>query len=440
MLIMIECKVSDYLTCSLLPGEVTCSIRELVDKLLEAFMLEDTLELFRPVAQNFMYETIMRFGDIQLKIPYSYNYKKQGVCIEFSGQGLDYYREYLSTHRSGADLRFAARRFIGLAKYGFKTKCSRFDVAFDEKHNNGDSEPQLLDLDVIKDTLKSRHFVTKFTKGDPVNQSEKLESIVFTVDIGKIDKKLPCRFIESENLSTGRIGKTIELGRRKSNSFVRFYDKLAEQEAHKFEVPPELHSWVRFEIEFKGSRANSVFFAYAKFDNDRDFANYMRSVALGIIRFIEPDHSRKYNCTTCSWWYEFLCNAKSARLVYNKPKYNKYVRSRESAIRQNAATFTALLMCDIGNLKSFISYGTKKLSKSARAILSDYRAIQFLDSEEYERVYKESTTPETGYDFWKRHAYLSSATDEEFEEFMSQCADDMCREVEKILDAKAIAL
>lgn len=295
---MITCKPSDYLTCTLKPGEVTCSINELIDKMVEAFMLEDVADLFRPVAQNFMYEQILRFGDIQLKIPYLYNYKNQGVCIEFSGQGLDYYREYLATHRSGADLRFAARRFLGLAKLGFKTQCSRFDIAFDEKHNVNDNDEQLLDLDVIKTTLKELRFVTKFRKGDPLQQSGTFESVVL-INPKKIDKDLPYRFIESENLCSGRIGKTIELGKRKSSSFVRFYDKLAEQEAHGFDLPPELRSWVRFEIELKHNRANSAFFAFAKFDNDRDFCNYMRGVALRMLRFIELSHSRKYNCNTC---------------------------------------------------------------------------------------------------------------------------------------------
>lgn len=435
---MIEFKVSDYLTCSLLPGQVTCSIRELVDKLLEAFMLEDVAKLFRPVAQNFMYENIMRFGDIQLKIPYAHNYKKQGVCIEFSGQGVNYYREYLAIHRVNADLRLACRRFIGLAAFGFKTNCSRFDVAFDEKHNKDIAEDILLDLDRIKETLLAGDFVTKFRKGDPLQQSWELKPSVFTVDFDKIDKDLPYCFIESQDIASGRIGKTIELGKRKSNSFVRFYDKLAEQEAHKFEVPPELGSWIRFEIEFKKNRANSVFAAYAKSKSDIDFANYIRSVALDLIRFIDLNKSRKYNCTTCAWWYEFLNKVKSAKLINNKPKYNKYVRALESKKRQQAASFAALLLCDRKNLKSIVLQGIKKQSKSAEEIISDYNAIRYLDPADYERVYKESTTPETGMEFWKRFAHVPDADDEEFEEFMNICADDMCREVEKILEAAAL--
>ncbi len=432
---MIECKVSDYLTCTLKPGNVECTVDYLVNKVVEAFMLEDIIGLFIPVARNFMYDNIMRCGDIQIKIPYDLNYKKQGVCIEFSGHGLAYYLEYLSTYRSGADLRFVARRFIGLAKLGYKTQCSRFDIAFDEKHNVGDIDEPLLDLDQIEDTLNKGDFVSKFRKGDPkIHSGEFTSNVVVTTKY--FDKKLPYRIIVSKNFSSGRIGKTIELGKRKSNSFVRFYDKLAEQEAHNFEVPPELSSWVRFEIEFKHSNASSVFEAYAKFDNDRDFANYMRGVALDLLRFVEPDHSRKYNCSTCSWWFEFLNKVKSAKLVHIKPKYNSYVRAMESKRRQQSATLAAVIMCDRKNLKSLVVEGMHKQSMSAKRIMSDFNAIRFLSPEEYGRVYKESTTPETGLAFWKRHACLSEASDEEFEEFINKCADAMLCDLDKILGAE----
>lgn len=70
---MIECKVCDYLTCSLKPGNVECTVDDLVNKVIETFLLEDVADLFEPVAQNFMYEKILRFGDIQIKVPYEHN-------------------------------------------------------------------------------------------------------------------------------------------------------------------------------------------------------------------------------------------------------------------------------------------------------------------------------------------------------------------------------
>lgn len=432
---MIDVKVSDYITVSLLPGEIEgLAPMDLARKMLETWMLEDCFELFQQVSQNWMYEFILRFGDISLKVPYQHNMKKQGVCLEFSGAGVSYYREYLATHRVNADLRLACRRFIGLAKLGFKSKCSRFDVAFDEKHTKDDNEDVFLDLDVIKNTLLSRCFVSKFRKGDPMRKSLTLKSAVFSVDEKSIDDELPCNMIRSQNFSSGRIGKTIELGKRKSNTFVRFYDKLAEQESHGFSVSDDLISWIRFELEFKNTRANSILAAYAEFDNDDDFKKYVRGVALDIIRFVNSDHSRRYNCTTCAWWYNFLEKAEAAKLVYNKPKYNRYVRALESKKRQQAASFAALISCNRKNLKSIILSGFKKDSKTAKAIIADFEAIQALSPEEYDQVYKESTRLETGLEFWKHFALCSSASDEEFEKFLDKCLDLLCKDVEKILD------
>lgn len=435
MIVMIECKPSDYITMTCKPGSVNCTVEQMLFKVLYALLLDDMYKNFQVVAQNSNYEYIMRYADIQIKVPYMSNYKDQGICVEISGQGVDYYLEYLNLSRSGATLRFVLRRFIGLSKLGFKTQASRFDVAFDEKYKVGEQVEPYLNLDRIKTTLKSGLFVTKFRKGDPLVESGELKSAVFVAVPEEYDESVPYRFIESMNLSSGRIGKTIELGKRKSNSFVRFYDKLAEQEAHKFEVPADISHWVRFEIEFKHSNANSVMEAYAKCNTDREFVTYMRGVALDLIRFIDNDRSRKYNCTTCDWWYEFLQHADRAKLVHNAPKFNKYVRAIESKKRQQSATLAAVTRCDMQNLVSILVEGYKKDSKAARAIMADYKAIKDLPPDEYERVYKESTTPETGLEFWKRHFCCSNSTDEEFEEFIKKCVEALCEEVVKELQA-----
>lgn len=430
---MIECKPSDYITLTCKPGLVKCTVQQMLFKLLDTLLLDDMYKNFKVVSQNSRYEFIMRYEDIQIKVPYMSNYKTQGICVEFSGQGVDYYIEYLNHNRSGATLRYALRRFIGLSDRGYNTQASRFDVAFDEKYKVGEQVEPYLNLDRIKTTLKSGLFVTKFRKGEPLIESGELKSAVFVAVPEECDESVPYRFIQSMNLSSGRIGKTIELGKRKSDSFVRFYDKLAEQEAHGYEVPSDISHWVRFEIEYKHKNANSVMEAYAKFDTDREFVEYMRGVALDLIRFIDNDRSRKYNCTTCDWWYKFLKHADRAKLVHNKPKFNKYVRAVEGQKRQNAATLAALIKCDKQNLVSIIQEGFKKPSKNAQAIMDDHKAIKDLPPDEYELVYKKSTTPETGLEFWKRHFLSSSdsSTDEEFEEFMKKCVEALCDEVLK---------
>lgn len=422
---MVTCKVSDYITISLLPGNVECDIDGALDQLLRALYIEEWKEMFVYKCTTSRYEIIARFGDVQLKLPYVENFAKQGICLEFSGRGVDYFVEYL-TIKKKTTLRNAMSRFIGLCKFGFKTKSSRFDVAFDEIIKQSDTDKPFLDLALINNYLVNRQFVTQFRKGLPDHCSCELKTAVNYDDVNNMDSIVPYNRIESMNLSSGRIGKTIELGKRGSPSFVRFYDKLAEQEAHGYEVPSDYKSWVRFEMEFRKDNASSVLFEYATAESDESFAARMSSIAMGLIRFIELDHSRIYNCTTAEWWGGFLNYAQKGNLMRVKPKFNRYVRALDSKKRTQAATLAALVVCRPQNLKSILVEGLKHKSKSAEAIRADYKAIQFVSEDEYERVYKESTTPLTGYEFWK---CFKSMSDEDFEKWMDKAFESLCTDV-----------
>lgn len=437
---MISCKVSDYLTISVMPGEVECTRRALVEQAFRALYLEEWLdpkkEFFQFKCASQYYEYIYRFGDISLKVAYEHNFKKQGICLDFSGKGVDYYREYLAVHFVGIDLRKVCARFIALSKLGFKTNCSRFDVAFDEILNKGEESERCLDLDNLQSCLLGGQFVSRFRKADPeqlsgvvksapVSLSAQPEGEVFSEFIGGADGDLPFRIIHSLNLSSGRIGKTVELGKRKSSTFVRFYDKLAEQEAHKFAVDSAVSSWVRFEIEFKKKNAASVFFAFATAKDDNAFVEHMRGVALHLLRFVEITATRKYNCKTASWWDKFLHRVKGCKLCYNRPTYNKYVRSLESQKRQNAASLAALIMCRPQSLVDLIKLGYHKQSKTSKAIAADFKAIQNLSPKEFGQLYEENTKPLTGLEFWKQFCDASIHSDEFFEKWIDTFVDEL---------------
>lgn len=433
---MISCKVSDYLTISAMPGEVECTRRDLVEQAFRALYLYEWLDpkkdLFQFKCALQYYEYIFRFGDISLKVAYEHNFKKQGICLEFSGKGVDYYREYLATHFVGIDLRKACARFVALSKLGFKTNCSRFDVAFDEILKKGEESVRCLDLDTLQSCLLGGAFVSRFRKADPQQLTGTVKSApvvlsgeVVSEVVGGADCDLPYRVIQSLDLSSGRIGKTVELGKRKSNTFVRFYDKLAEQEAHKFAVDSSVSSWVRFEIEFKKTNAASVFFAFATAQDDNAFVEHMRGVALHLLRFVDITASRKYNCKTAEWWDKFLHRVKGCKLAYNRPTYNRYVRSIESQKRQNAASLAALIMCRPHTLVDLIKLGYHKQSKTSKAITADFKAIQNLSPKEFGNVYQENIKPLTGLEFWKQFCDSSRMSDETFEKFLDYFVEDL---------------
>lgn len=447
---MVSCKVSDYLTISVMPGDVECTRFGLVEQAFHALFLDDWLDpkndFFKFKCSSQYYEYIYRFGDISLKVAYNHNFKKQGICLEFSGQGLNYYREYLATRFVGVDLRRACARFIALSKFGFKTNCSRFDVAFDEIIKKGDCVECCLDLDVIQSSLLGGMFVSRFRKSDPEQLSGTVKSAPVAMAaqgefisevVSGADGDLPYRIIQSLDISSGRIGKTVELGKRQSNTFVRFYDKLAEQVAHKFDVDPAVEIWTRFEIEFKKTNAAAVFFAYASSKDDYVFIDYIRGVALHLLRFVQITATRKYNCKTADWWANFLHRVKRCKISVDRPKYNKYVRSIETQKRQNAASLAALLQCRPDTLRHIFKYGMRKQSKTSKAIVADFQAVRFLDPEEYGKVYRENTAPLTGLQFWNQFTG-NLLSDETFEKFVDYFVDDFVDKVLSDLVAEGI--
>lgn len=415
---MISCKESDYITISVLPGTSNVSLDVLLQKSLKSLYLSDLWDngLFEFMTQTKFYAGVYRYADIQVKISYIENFSRNGISFEFSGRGLDYYREFLSNHNT--TLRSACRRFVALSSVikGIKTTSSRFDVAFDEIILKDDEFEPLLTIDRVMDCIKNRAFVTKFRKSDATTSSGNVKPF-FVLNPSECDEVLPFNYIVSQDLSTGMIGRTVELGRRKSNSFVRIYDKLAEQSVKGNDVSKIKH-WTRFEIEFKHSAACSVFMLYCTSKDDVEFADNIRGKALELVRFVDLDRSRVYNCTVCQWWVDFLNGVEPYHLVIDKPSYNKYIRALNYQKKHNAASFATLLMCSPANARSILLEGLNNPTKTSLAIKNDYDAVSRLVAEQREKYYAKQNEKLTGLDFW-RQFYDGFSDDEFYDKFQS---------------------
>lgn len=387
----------DYLTISSLPLNSGLTVEQLLDKTLKALLIEDWWHFFEFYGSSKYYSAIYRYCNVSIKLPYPDNYCKNGVCIEFSGQGIDYYENYLSLVK-GVTLRTALNRFRLLYKFNVKTKCSRFDVAIDEKCYNDDLP--LLDLELIEETLKSRAFVSKFRRGEPKVESGELVSM-FLVKPEEIDPKLPYSIISSENLSTGRIGKTIYLGKRKSNTSVRIYDKLAEREVKGDDLPSDMTSWTRFEVEFHNKNASSVLAAYLDSENDKDFSQYLSRVCFDLIRFVNKDRSRLYNATVCDWWLKFLDSMSDSGMIINKLSQNQYIRSRKYAKKILAAMLAGLVECDDKFINELLEDGRQVTSKTKQRIIQDFNALSVLSEYELKKEIVKAEHVQTGEEFWR---------------------------------------
>lgn len=422
-----NCIKIDYLTCSLLPGTSTDSREAALSKLLYMLGLDGLQKEFMLMCSNYRYEAIYRYQNISLKISTEEKFAKNGICIEMSGTGIDYYQNYLAMHKN-LTLREAFNRFRLLYLEGYKTQCSRIDVAIDDKCF-GDDRP-ILCLDQIEHVLKSGYFITKFRRSDPIEESGEIVPIFKLPAPSTYDDKLPYRIIESMNMSTGLIGKTIYLGKRKSLSSVRFYDKLVEQQVKGEKPPDDLKHWVRFELEFHGKNAGAVLSKFLDCKDDFDFSKYISRVSYDLIRFVDKDHTRLYNCTVCDWWLLFLGSLEDKGMYINKLSTNHYLAYKKYAKRCLAACLAALVNCEPDQLNVLIEEGKANPSRSSMRIESDFNVYQGLSPGDKKAALEEAARTLSGEDYWRMFADQTEGSfDERMRNIFEEVAQSSPREL-----------
>jgi len=151
------------------------------------------------------------------------------------------------------------------------------------------------------------------------------------------DDDLLFTVINSMKLSTGHTAKTIYLGVvHESPSSIRIYDKFAEQQVKGAKLPSDLNHWVRLELELHEKNSMAVFSRFLDCKDIRDFSKYISRCIYYLIRFIEPDHSRTYNCTVCDWWMKFLESVDGSGMYINKLSTNKFLGAKRYLLRISA--------------------------------------------------------------------------------------------------------
>ena len=282
---------------------------------------------------------------------------KQGICIKFSGNGLAFYQEHLKNDYN-VDLQYVCKRWRALSVSGFFTRCSRLDFAADEKVY--DANKPLLTLRRVRESFKRREFTSR------LSLTRKTDSAALIV---------------SSDVSTKNdinLGDTVYVGKRTSNLMCRFYDKLAEQQAHKFSVDDGLSSWSRCEFEFHNSRAMAVFNAFCDNSPD-DFQCYMAEVINNYICFIYRDDSNVSRCSVKRWWREFLGTVKKSSLVIPPYKPARFSATQRWLDKSVFPTLAYYVKC-VGFsrfLKKLGEYVHKVPTKRIKEMIDDYNTCKF---------------------------------------------------------------
>jgi DNA relaxase NicK len=125
------------------------------------------------------------------------------------------------------------------------------------------------------------------------------------------------RNIEEYSSRKGKIApaKCMYVGSRKSEQYVRIYDKAKEQYSAKHQ--PELYNahWIRVELVLRRERArNAVKYIVESKGAGKELGECFAEMLNGYMQFIELDDTNITRCSVAEWWLNFLETLGSVKL------------------------------------------------------------------------------------------------------------------------------
>lgn len=213
------------------------------------------------------------------------------------------------------------RRFPGLHGYQF-SKRSLSGLIFSYSEDRSDASCQVrqsaletLSLSQQKDLLVvlSETFRAKFTRLDLTVDDSTGNLTKERVYQAYKDKAIRSRSQVREwveNRRKGAEGWTLYIGSRMSESFLRVYDKTAEQ-LQKGKIVPE--GIIRLESELKGAQAQTQAQRLIESDIEGWIKIFLQQIR-SQVDFIEHNDSNKSRCRLAEWWAEITKGEISFRL------------------------------------------------------------------------------------------------------------------------------
>lgn len=273
------------------------------------------------------YDRRLSYENVSLKLPLPDRYSEQGICLEFSSHGLDYFNSYLDSF--GVSFKSWLSMVRALCFRGYAVAVTRLDYAMDDICTSG-----------ARSTISLKRVINAVQNGEMCCKAR-----VWS-DQGDDFKRL-FSYKNSRKRRNGEDleGLTLQLGARQSEQICRFYDKFTEQKMKGNELPDDCSSWTRCEFEYKGGNAMAVVNAYIDY-SDADFAEYMAANALNFVRFVDRTSDNVSRCKVKRWWKCFLNGATKA-VKFNKVKAAKsaFMRFSRGFKKQYLRKFYTLIEC-----------------------------------------------------------------------------------------------
>lgn len=267
--------IIDYLTFSLKPDQQAHNKRDV-----DLAFITDFLKLgvewlnFENKGGRNGYPACYEYNDVLVHVPAPEHYDRMGYCVMMKGNGLRWYASLFKEFNIAVFL----RDLVALTDTGLSLNVSRIDVAMDDKCG-------ALDLDIIIEKALNHEYVSQSREKQVVR-----EHINF----------------KGDDMS----GRTIYFGSRNSNTYIRIYDKAAEQGV--------TGHWIRVEYEFKQEAAIRIVNALVL--TGEGFPAYFAQVSNHYLRFIELDDINRSRCSMSPFWGDFLGTVERASLAINEYK------------------------------------------------------------------------------------------------------------------------
>lgn len=139
---------------------------------------------------------------------------------------------------------------------------------------------------------------------DDYSKTINLDEVKKAQDLGNFAYVETIGYHESGERGGKDKGRTITFGSRQSQSYLRIYDKNVQSHG--------VIDAIRYEVEFKDEKADSVFESWCDFDfqDEQGAAKVIAGATLGAVRFCDRSSGDK-NLDRCDDlpWYEKLCNS-----------------------------------------------------------------------------------------------------------------------------------
>lgn len=240
--------------------------------------------------------------DISVLFDGSSSLDDMGIHVDVTGSAVPYLLErYSVLHDVESSELYGsvlASLFTEILQYG---KFSRIDIALDDKTG------KFFSVNDVFESYDNGLIVSKFKSFRKEVSGDACQNIT---------------------------GSTFYCGSRKSDSFLRIYDKKLEKK-----IEDSALSWVRWEFELKNDHATNFACLLV---GGKSLSDLMLGLLRHYIRFIVSDNARRSRCSDSDLWIEFLHGVESCPSICSQPSEKSIDRIKNCLIHQWAPSIAVL--------------------------------------------------------------------------------------------------